>query len=57
MAGVPSSRANEPVKGQINSLVLKETSFSTGSAERIPLAGLDVVLRMCATVEDGSSSL
>jgi len=35
--------------------VLKDTSFSTGSAEGIPLTGLEGVLRMLASVEGGSS--
>jgi len=56
IAGVPSSRASKLVTGQINSLVLKDTPFNTGSAEGIPLAGLEGVLRMLASVEGGSSS-
>ena len=45
IAEVPCLRANKIVTGQINSLVLKDTSFNTGSAERIPLPDLEGVLR------------
>jgi len=49
LEGVPSSGDNKLVTGKTNSLVLKDISFNTGSAEGIPLAGLEKVLRMLAS--------